>query len=1394
MDAEVPSNEPTIDAAAPPEAEAEEAAAPAAEEAAAPAAEEAAAPAAEEAAAPAAEEAAAPADEPAAEPAADAPLPAAPEASGASAAPLPPSAGSDPFEAPLPGGSGGYSLPPDASEAPLPGGGYTLPPEAFAAPDAADGASEAPTGPLESRLADKNWKTRKGALEELIAELDGGGAVDLGAVAPALSKAAGDSNANCLCLGLEACAKAAASSGAALSAHAAEMCRGAVEKGFSGRPAAQEAASSLLLALFAESGEEVSGALLKGLESRKPKVPPLCASTLSRLCALHAPARLPVAAALRALPALLRNGKSAAREAGAELLAALGARVGLEPLEGVLSGLREAQRSEVEARVEALRAEGSCDEDVDAREFVEAVDLLGKLRESGFWAEVEEPKWSLKVKALEACDALIGRVPKLAEGDYAPLVKLLQALVGHAHFQVALHAIRLVARVCEGLRSSFSPFVPRSVRLMVQRLPEKKLLSSIQDALLAFDAHAALPLDAFKEELVHALSGNRRLSAVHARAAVLDAGRRLFLQRAFAAADADAAAQVAAAAASCVEDRDPKIRDAAIGLLSALRRWDAAFFDARVAPLLQSNARALKRVLGAGPGASASAGAGASASAGAGARTQRPPRRAPRAKEAEGPRARAPKAGRGPPRGGPPKAPPRGAPPKAPTPTPPSDPTPAVAPFALDAAGAEARLREFWPEDAEGVLSGAMLGSSKWQERKGGVDALAAALSRGPQAQSLAVFVGVAKSRTRGFKESNVNVLRAVLDGLCALCATADASSAEAQSAALCALDLCFAKVHDRKLGASAKACARGLAEAFHPRPVALALCEAAAGARPPLQRAEALSCLEDLVGAFGALVGAERVAAHAVLEAGHAHPKARAAALSLFGALHRRVGPKLRTLGGVEALEGPKKAALEKAMAAAPFDPSLPAPQAPRVALEGDARAAVLSSGRVELGGLLGKECLRDLSRTEGKNSWKARNAALDAVEAALERSGGRLERSRAVLEVAKGLRGRLSDTQANLRPRAARLLSRLSLCCDGPTALKVLRLSAEALCGGCGDAKRPFRAACREALAAMAASETSAAALIAPAAAALERSPGARPDLLAVLAPLMGRAGRRAEEDAERALAASLVACMMDKGAGVRKAAGDALCEALRHGCVAEDALERQTRDLSEALKRTLGETIRGVVERAREMGVGVGVGVETPLEGSGPSSRPEAAPKAPGKRAAAPKADPPGPQGPPKGPHPRPHPRPHPPRRRARCCAGAAGRRRRRRTSRCRRRSSRRRTRRRCAANGRRRCRPPPQRRSSPPAPRRWRASWAARGCCATATARRCGSTGRRCSSGSACASSGARARARWASCSSAIGAWWASSWPQDRRSRRARPPSSCAGCWRRADTRRSASAAL
>lgn len=243
------------------------------------------------------------------------------------------------------------------------------------------------------------------------------------------------------------------------------------------------------------------------------------------------------------------------------------------------------------------------------------------------------------------------------------------------------------------------------------------------------------------------------------------------------------------------------------------------------------------------------------------------------------------------------------------------------------------------------------------------------------------------------------------------------------------------------------------------------------------------------------------------------------------------------------------------------------------------------------------------ELSLTEGKTSWQNRKNAIEAVIAACERSGHYLEVAPgapavALVDLLKALKARLNDTQANLKPLAAAAIGHLIASLDPEAGAKHLRPIAGGLVGGLGDNKKPMRDATVSALnmavslnrytTASSSADTASssppsssvvevgllAVLIGPLCEALVATAVGRQELLSFLLPLAAAeplSCLRHPVDCTE-MPAPLVLAMQDKTAAVRSLAEQLLGVLTARALVSRQSVEKATRDLAPAAKRTV------------------------------------------------------------------------------------------------------------------------------------------------------------------------------------------------------------------------------
>lgn len=109
--------------------------------------------------------------------------------------------------------------------------------------------------------------------------------------------------------------------------------------------------------------------------------------------------------------------------------------------------------------------------------------------------------------------------------------------------------------------------------------------------------------------------------------------------------------------------------------------------------------------------------------------------------------------------------------------------------------------------------------------------------------------------------------------------------------------------------------------------------------------------------------------------------------------------------------------------------------------------------------------------SYKESKDAWKKRKEALEEVESACDKFKGLISTApecfKPLAELTRGLKNRLSDSQSNLKPLAARIIASLLGSVDGPSQGKLGKIVYGSLIfAAMNDNKKMMRDAAMDAL----------------------------------------------------------------------------------------------------------------------------------------------------------------------------------------------------------------------------------------------------------------------------------------------------------------------------------------
>ena len=360
---------------------------------------------------------------------------------------------------------------------------------------------------------------------------------------PILPKAVADSNVNAQDKAIEAAIIFARKAATPLVArYAASVISKAIDKA-AGQAKCKSKVQDLALQLIeAEAGEAVAEELIKGCAHKQPKISGACAEALRMsveafgLRSLGAQSKAVVKLTVTMFDSTVAPVRSEAKPLAVELFKYMGA-----ALRPSYDNLRPAQQKELDeafasagpaqptrlTRSAAIKAAsvpvssaadstakgkestsagaGLAGNDVDPLEFLDPVEVLGKLP-SG-WCEkvLAAAKWQEKKEFLDTLIEL-AKSPKLASGDYSEVVKTLKRLMGDSMVLVVSTSITALALLATGLRKEFKQCAQISIATLLDKFKEKdkRVIEAIHSALDAIYGRCLSMLD-FSEDLMTAL-------------------------------------------------------------------------------------------------------------------------------------------------------------------------------------------------------------------------------------------------------------------------------------------------------------------------------------------------------------------------------------------------------------------------------------------------------------------------------------------------------------------------------------------------------------------------------------------------------------------------------------------------------------------------------------------------------------------------------------------------------------------------------------------------------------------------------------------------------------------------------------------------------------------------
>jgi hypothetical protein len=339
----------------------------------------------------------------------------------------------------------------------------------------------------------------------------------------------------------------------------------------------------------------------------------------------------------------------------------------------------------------------------------------------------------------------------------------------------------------------------------------------------------------------------------------------------------------------------------------------------------------------------------------------------------------------------------------------------------------------------------------------------------------------IVSEHTRGFRETNVNIMKAIIQLILAICDIHNKVEVMIDTWTVnVGTSVAAQKISDRKASDACKNLLSSLCIVAAPYLVILEGFKCLNNNKSPLAHEEYLNWIVTFCGEFGAMsIGPHVIDLIPYLfdEIAAPNPKVKRAGFNATGILYSHIGGQLQAL--VLSLAKPSvRMDLKSCFDEHPFDELNQRKDWPKVSLhsaqeiKGSTQAAfTLSVPKVLLSTELGEDVMLKLGSKDGKTAWRQRKESLEEIDAAFKRCNGMLETEgsavKYLIDLSRALRDRLSDTQINLKPIAAGLIGGMLSMVDMPTQAKLGKVVFGPLINAAvNDIKKAMRDACLNAM----------------------------------------------------------------------------------------------------------------------------------------------------------------------------------------------------------------------------------------------------------------------------------------------------------------------------------------
>lgn len=847
----------------------------------------------------------------------------------------------------------------------------------------------------------------------------------------------------------------------------------------------------------------------------------------------------------------------------------------------------------------------------DPREFAETVDLLAKLPKTEFKAKLGEPKWSSKVEGLKIVLDLIGSIPKLANGDYYELMGTLKLLSNDSNVNIVAKSIEVMGALSDGLRKNFNQYAKLMFSELLRKLSDKKsvILNATNSTLDNFIRYS-MTIDMMMDDIKLGLDASKN-KAPQARVQIIGFLARCAEKGYVDMSDKRLVLDFGGMFMNGMDDTDQTVRKAGSDSLTVLLKISeqtSEWLQSAVEDLARKNPRAHKTIMASiGPTTAKTAKSAPSATKTAPVAAvpepmeidvSEPSRGSTTAASPAAARLAAKGSVRGPPSrlGAKPAAAAKPAATKKPVGTTggtgggsSGSGSTEFTPIAVSVApeDAEILLEELNIDNWSGIQAG--LASAKWMERKTALEELETYAKENSSVMTMRVIEAMTlyiSKQVKNFKDSNINVLKSAFQ---AIGVFAENTASKFPRGVVCLVVPSAAdKISDRKASETIRTMILQFCEATSPSYTLGCLMNYMPSVKAPLAHIEALVAIGECLKDFGAAVCNPRSVIDFVkggvgLES--SNPKVRLSAISVLGVMYSQLGPALLPILNLESWKPALAAIVETEFKKVGFDPSSAMASVKRQIKDDDEGGGSKKSdagalfGRMDISSQITKELFADMKCEDDKVAWKKRSAAMDTVQSICEGAGGAIEFTKVVAELLRALKARLTDSNANLKVKAAQVIG-IVAASIGPDVAKMSKILGTSLLSGVSDNKKSMQSASIEALHKWVRhnNQTSSACVESLLSAVSEAllNPVGRAELLGWAAEHL----KSCEKADLTCLIVPTVQCLMDKSSEAREKAQLVLAEVMKS--VGKDTiLTTGCRDIKPAQMRTLKPIIDKVSE---------------------------------------------------------------------------------------------------------------------------------------------------------------------------------------------------------------------